>query len=255
MKLLSLFSRQVVHFGLVLAWLGFAAFLPLSTKTETAGEVHILVVTGGHGFEEAAFFDMFRQIKGVSFMHAAFGAGAEEKLNPKGAQDFDAIVFYDMHQEKEPQWRGMEQLLQQGKGMVFLHHSLWSYDTTWPEYRNIVGGRASSKEQVVPGPSPTSTYKHGEQVRVHIADASDPITKGLHDFEIEDETYNHYWVDPKVHVLLTTDNDTSEHVIGWSHKYKKSRVVFIELGHGPSAYQSQDYQTLVRQAILWVAQR
>jgi len=255
MKLLSLFSRQVVHFGLVLAWLGFAAFLPLSTKTETAGEVHILVVTGGHGFEEAAFFDMFRQIKGVSFMHAAFGAGAEEKLNPKGARDFDAIVFYDMHQEKEPQWRGMEQLLQQGKGMVFLHHSLWSYDTTWPEYRNIVGGRASSKEQVVPGPSPTSTYKHGEQVRVHIADASDPITKGLHDFEIEDETYNHYWVDPKVHVLLTTDNDTSEHVIGWSHKYKKSRVVFIELGHGPSAYQSQDYQTLVRQAILWVAQR
>jgi hypothetical protein len=31
-----------------------------------------------------------------------------------------------MHQDKEPQWKGITQMLWQGKGMVFLHHSLWS---------------------------------------------------------------------------------------------------------------------------------
>jgi type 1 glutamine amidotransferase len=138
---------------------------------------------------------------------------------------------------------------------LFLHHSLWSYDGTWPEYRWIVGGRASSREQVMPGSAPTSTYKHGQQVHVRIADGSNPVTKGLHDFDIVDETYNHYWIDPKAHALLTTDNDTSEHVIAWSHKYKKSRIVYIELGHGPSAYETTEYQTLVQQAAFWVSKK
>ena len=105
-------------------------------------------------------------------------AKAQKKaLTPVGTKDFDTIVFYDMHQEKDPQSKGIEYLLAQGKGMVFLHHSLWSYDGTWPEYYQILGGRASSKERVVPGESPTSTYKHGQHFRVHIADASSPSRK------------------------------------------------------------------------------
>ncbi len=248
-------DRRGLCFGVVLASLTFGLFYPIFAEAASPADVRILIVTGGHNFDEAGFFQMFRQMKGISFSHAAYGSGAEEKLTRDGAKEFDAIVFYDMHQNKEPQWKGIKQLLAQGKGMLFLHHSLWSYDGTWPEYYRIVGGRASSKEQVVPGPSPTSTYKHGQQVHVHIADASNPVTKGLHDFGIVDETYNHYWIDPKAHALLTTDNDTSEHVIAWSQKYKKSRIVYIELGHGPSAYETMEYQTLVQQAIFWVSKK
>ena len=226
---------------------------PAFAESGSAGKAHILIVTGGHEFDAAGILGMFQKMEGVSYTLVSFGQGAEEKLNPQGTKDCDAIVFYDMHQNKEPHWKGMLQLLAQGKGMVFLHHSLWSYDGSWDEYGHIVGGRASSKEKVVPGPSPTSTYKHDEHLRVHIADPSDPVTKGLLDFDITDEAYNHYWVDPKVHVLLTTDNLTSERIIGWSHKYKRSRIVYIELGHGPTAYENQNYSTLVRQAIQWVA--
>jgi len=192
---------------------------------------------------------------GIASVQLAYGQGAEEKLTPEGAKDFDAIVFYDMHQEKDPQSAGIMSLLAKGKGMVFLHHSLWSYDTTWPEYRHIVGGCASSKVQVVSGLSPTSTYLHGQNVHVHIDDSSSPVTHGLQDFEIVDETYNHYWVDPRVHVLLTTDNPTSTHEIAWSHQYRKSRIVYIELGHGPTAYENPNYRLLVRQAIDWVARK
>jgi type 1 glutamine amidotransferase len=247
--------QRTAWFGLLLAALTAGLFGPALAKSKPPGDVHVLIVTGGHDFDEPAFLEMFQQMKEISFSHVAYGQGAEEKLGGDGAKEFDAIVFYDMHQDKEPQWKGIEQLLAQGKGILFLHHSLWSYDGTWPEYRRILGGRASSKEQVVLGSSPTSTYKHGQQVHVHIADSSSPVTKSLHDFDIVDETYNHYWVDPKVHTLLTTDNDTSEHVIGWSHKYKKSRIVYIELGHGPSAYETPEYRTMVQQAIFWISKR
>ncbi len=219
----------------------------------SAANTRVLIITGGHGFDEAGFIQMFQKMPGISFERAAFGQGAEEKLTPEGSKGYGAIVFYDMHQNKEPHWKGMLELLKQGKGMVFLHHTLWSYDGTWDEYRRILGGRASSKEKVVPGPSPTSTYKDDVHFRVHIPDKSDPVTRGLQDFDIVDENYNHYWVDPKVHVLLTTDVPTSERIIGWSHKYETSRIVYIELGHGPTAYENENYSTLVRQAVLWVA--
>ena len=248
-----LLNRRAALVGFILV--GLILVSSTLTQSSPSGGVHVLIVTGGHDFDEDGFFAMFRQMEGISFTQATYLQGAEEKLSREGERDFDAIVFYDMHQEKEPQWKGIKQLLAQGKGMVFLHHSLWSYDGTWPEYCRLVGGRASSKEKVVPGASPTSTYKHDEHSRVHIADAASPITSGLHDFDIVDETYNHYWIDPKVHILLTTDDATSEHVIAWSHKYKRSRVVYIELGHGPSAYQNGDYRTLVQQAIFSVTRK
>jgi hypothetical protein len=232
---------------------GYSDLIRPLSEFSSATRARILIVTGGHEFDMAGFVGMFQKMPGISYEVVSFGQGAEEKLNPQGAKNYEAIVFYDMHQNKEPHGNGMLQLLAQGKGMVFLHHSLWSYDGTWNDYRKILGGRASSKEKVVPGPSPTSTYKHDEHIHVHVADASDPITMGLQDFDINDETYDHYWVDPKVHVLLTTDNPSSEHIIAWSHHYENSRIVYIELGHGPTAYGNPSYITLVRQAILWVA--
>src|SRR2546427_12416611 len=113
---------------------------------------------------------MFRKMEGIVFTQAAYGKGAEEKLNPEGAKDFEAIVFYDMRQNKDRHWKGMLQLLEHGKGMVFLHHSLWSYDGSWVEDRRIIGGRAASEDKVVIGPSRMSTYKNEEPIRRHAAD-------------------------------------------------------------------------------------
>jgi len=71
--------------------------------------------------------------------------------------------------------------------------------------------------------------------------------------QLLEQTYSRYWVDPTVHVLLTTDNPTSEHILAWSHKYENSRTVYIGLGHGPTAYENPNYRTLVLRAIFWVA--
>ena len=60
--------------------------------------------------------------------------------------------------------------------------------------------------------------------------------------QLLEQTYNRYWVDPTVHVLLTTDNPTSEHILAWSHKYENSRIVHIELGPRPDSLRKPELQ-------------
>lgn len=146
-------------------------------------------------------------------------------------------------------------LLRQGKGLVALHHSLASYQT-WDEYRHIIGGRWHTQKWMQNGKEqPASTFQHDVQFKVHIVDNKHPVTKGLQDFDIRDETYGNFEVLPKVKPLLTTDEPTSGRVIAWAHTYGKSRVVYIQLGHDHYAYENPHYRRLVLQAIRWVAGR
>src|SRR6266851_3245706 len=102
---------RAMWLGIILVGLTFGLSCPTFAGAVSPGDVRVLIITGGHDFDEAGFFEMFRQMKGISFSHAAYGKGAEEKLSRDGAKEFDAIVFYDMHQDKEPQWKGIQQLL------------------------------------------------------------------------------------------------------------------------------------------------
>src|SRR5271163_1154956 len=95
---------SVMITGLVLALLS-----PAYAKPAPAGDVRVLVITGGHDFNQPGFTELFHSMPGISFVQLAYGQGAEEKLTPEGAKDFDVIVFYDMHQEKDPQSAGILQ--------------------------------------------------------------------------------------------------------------------------------------------------
>lgn len=247
----------------MIAWLAGILLLGLSTCPETGyleqrsaapsdrQHLRLLIVTGGHDFEEQAFFEVFNRMEGVRWTHVRFGQDAERSLRPENAGAYDVAVFYDMHQSHEPHSQGWLQVLEKGKPTVFLHHALGSY-VNWDLYGEIVGGRANFSGKVVDG-IPKAAFQHDVAFRVHIADPDHPITKGLRDFEIVDETYNHFAVNPGVHVLLTADHPTSGKVIGWTHRYKNSPVVYIQLGHGPSAYENPNFRTLVARSIRWAA--
>ena len=82
-----------------------------------------------------------------------------------------------------------------------------------------------------------------------------PVTEGLSGFVIEDETYKGMWISPKVQVLLTTGNPTSDGPLAWLGRHPKARLVYIQLGHGSLAHRNPNYQRLVRNAIGWAAGR
>ncbi len=224
------------------------------THTMTAGKpLRVLIVTGGHDFEREPFFEMFRSFEGITFEEVQH-PNAHARLTPEGAKGFDVIVLYDMWQPiSDESQQAFVRLLKQGKGLVALHHSLASYQT-WQEYRNIIGGRWHMDRWKQNGAERgASTFQHDVQFKVQVVGPRHPVTRGLQDFDIRDETYGNFEVLPKVKPLLTTDEPTSNRVIAWAHTYGRSRVVYIQLGHDHYAYENPNYRRLVLQAMRWVA--
>ena len=207
----------------------------------TNTDIHALVVTGGHGFHEEPFWEVFNSFENFSYDAVTF-PDSFKYLSVEGAKNHDALVFYDMWQEISPaQQTAYLGLLNHGKAVVSLHHALISFPA-WGEYTQIVGGYFRTDE---------GTVEHNVRYTVQITEPNHPVTKGIQDFEIEDETYGNFHVNPNVHVLLKSVHPASGPVIGWAHRYRNSPIVYIQLGHDGLAYGNPNYRRLIDQAIRW----
>jgi type 1 glutamine amidotransferase len=230
----------------------FSSLLMLYTCTRTTRK--IVIVTGGHDFEREPFFAVFNDMPGLSYQEVSHPA-ANSLLGTDVYKRCDAVVFYDMNQEiSDDQKNAFIQLLKAGKGMVFLHHSLASYQN-WPELNKIRGGRYLLAAEEKDGVSiPASTYQHDMEVPVTVVDPRHAVTLGLKDFIIHDEVYGHFSVQPDVTPLLTTTHPESSPIIAWTHRYENSRIIYIQLGHDHLAYENENFRTLIRQAVFWACQ-
>ena len=220
-----------------------------------ADPTRVLVVTGGHDFETNQFFQIFQDNPGITFVKANHPE-AHAWLKPDKAREWDVMVCYDMWANISEETKAdFVARLKEGKGLVSLHHAIANYPK-WDEYARIIGAKYYLEKQVVNGVEKArSLYQHDVKFKVQIADPTHPITRGLTDFEIHDETYNLFDVDPANHVLLRTTEPTSGPVIGWSKSYGKARVVYLQLGHDHFAFENPNYRRLVAQAIAWTAKR
>jgi type 1 glutamine amidotransferase len=207
----------------------------------------ILIITGGHAFEREAFFNIFGDMTDVGYKEVV-QPYANQIYDTELMDQYDILLFYDMVQEiNDHQKKAFVDLLNEGKGVVFLNHSLVSYQG-WDEFEKIIGGR-----YVLSGPEQdSSTYRHDVELPVEVIDRHHPITKGVDDFVIHDEVYGNFKVLPTVHPLLGTRHPESGDVIGWTNLYGKSRIVYIQLGHDHFAYENPDFRRIIRQSIQWV---
>jgi type 1 glutamine amidotransferase len=220
---------------------------------EATRKIRIVLIHGGHDFQTNDFLRVFKENPDISFQTAEYPQ-AQAWFAAEKAADYDVLVFYDMWQTISDQAKiDLVNRLKEGKGLVALHHSLASFQE-WDEYARIIGGRYHLKKWNQNGVEKAgSTYLHDVDFKVRVADPGHPVTQGLQDFAIHDETYGGFEVGSEAHVLLTTDAPTSGPAIGWSKTYGPARVVYIQLGHDRQAYENPNYRRLVRQAILWVA--
>jgi type 1 glutamine amidotransferase len=226
-----------------------------STPAQAAEKIRVLLVTGGHDYETNQFQAMFAANSAIT-VQSVVHPKAHEWLKAEAAKSYDVIVMYDMWAKILDEARAdFIARLKEGKGLVALHHSLGSYQD-WPEYRQIIGGQYLLKKQVVDGKEcPASTYKHDVVFKVRVEPTRHPITRGVSDFQIHDETYGGVYVNADSQPLLTTDEATSTKTIGWARAYEGTRVATIQLGHDHLAYENPNYRKLVAQAIAWVAKR
>ncbi len=200
------------------------------------------LTTGGHD-HEISFYDIFAnhpeyQINVVPHPNA---------FRPKLLKDTDVLVLYDYADADPAQQATLRTFLESGKGMVVLHHAICD-NQQWPWwYEEVVGGLYAI--HALPG-KPASKYKHDQEFDVRPV-GSHPVIDGVGPFHINDEAYGGVWVSPKVQVLLETDHPLNGKPLAWIGPYRKSRVVYIQLGHGSPAHQHPMYRKLVHQAIAW----
>lgn len=232
--------------------LGLAIVCCLMGAAWSQDELRVAVISGGHDFEKEEFLTLFRSIAGIKFRLIEQIEDDSAFLENVDDFKYDVIVLYNMGQQiSEARKANFVKLLERGVGLVVLHHAIANFND-WPEYWNIIGARYYLKPIEEAGKEHArSEYQHDVNFRVKIEDKEHPVTKGIEDFDIKDETYKLYDVAADNHVLLTTDAPTSERAIGWTRTYKNSNVCFIQLGHGSDAYFNKAYRQLVSQAIRW----
>ena len=215
--------------------------------------IHILVVTGGHGYKVDQFNQMLSSLNPAITYQIAELPGAYDMFLPENRDKYDVLVFYHMWQKiTEEQAKVFTECIESGKPVVALHHSICAYDS-WPGYWDIIGGKyfhtvtAYRGKEWQPG-----SYIHDLHFNVKVVSSRHPVTKGLKDFEVFDETYKGYYVEEGVTPLLTTDEPSSTPVIGWAKKFGKSKIVVLQSGHDAPTFENPNFRILLKQAIFWV---
>jgi type 1 glutamine amidotransferase len=251
-----------------------------------------LVAVRGHPFDRTAFDALFQSMEGISATMVDQPAAAL-LMNPASMREFDALVLYDMpgldfeapenaplYREPAPELQaGFRALLEQGKGVVALHHALAGWPT-WDEYHEWLGGQFFYHPGTWRGqPVLDSGYCHEVTHDVTVV-ADHPVTAGLPtSFTLTDEVYlgqvlehgctpllrssarydrDHFWsadlaVKGEMFSREGWNHPPGSNLVGWARQALNSRLVYLQPGDGPSAYDNPHYRRLVENAIRWVA--
>jgi uncharacterized protein len=249
----------------------------------------IMVVAHGHPYQRDAFmkmFDRFPEAEAFIVEHPV----APKVLNPSGVGDVDAIVLYDMpggspaegpdyHVDPSEEFKkGFLELLDRGMPIVALHHAIGGWPS-WHEYAELLGGKLIHFPDVVRGRRlPDGGYRQNVTYELSAVDESHPIFAGMPKrFTIEDEVYlfdvfadaiaplvrSSYpavsegfhslalGVKGKMHSSEGWSRPPGSDIVGWTKMARNSPLVYLQAGHGPTAYANPDYVQLLCNSIKW----
>ena len=201
----------------------------------------IAVVTGEHGFQEEQFDAVFESMADVEFLREDL----DDFVEDPDQKDYDAVVFYNFHRPypTEAQAQAILGLTERGQGMVILHHAILAFPE-WDAYSEMCGIDHRGE----------FGYYPRQTLQVQIADASHPITEGLIDWEMGDETYTMASAGNDSSILLTVDHPNSMDVLCWARDYGNSRVFCLQSGHDDVTFSNPNFREVLHRGIHWCAE-
>jgi type 1 glutamine amidotransferase len=220
-----------------------------------SGKIRVLLITGGHAYEKEPYLRIYAENSEISVTHLEHTEGTADAWDRADLSACDVVVLYDMPRTitTVQQTKFME-IFAKKKGLVVTHHALVSYPD-WPEYERVIGGRWTEPAKDGKSGVKPPGYRHDVDIPVVVSSQKHPVTAGVTDFLIRDEIYWGFRVGADVIPLLTTPHPDSGNPLAWCRAEQTSRVVYLQLGHDPSAYNNPNYRRLLANAIRWAAQR
>jgi trehalose utilization protein len=207
------------------------------------------VITGGHTFDVVGFHQLFRSLEGLDCYIQSLEEWAVD-VHRYGAR-YDVLVFYNMHTDLPQDCPGGKLTRQaidglgDGTGILVFHHGILAFkgDDVWD---NIVG----MTERTIDGCS------HDEKLGVRISDNDHPITEGIKDWSLVDETYDFRNVEAEdSHVLLTVDHANSMDTMAWTRTFRESRVLNYVFGHDDQTWADETFREVLRRGIRWCGKK
>jgi hypothetical protein len=132
-----------------------------------------------------------------------------------------------------------------GKGFYVQHLGSASF-SEWDEFGKLCGRKWVMGTS---GHGPRSVFP------VKIVDKEHPVTKGLQDFEIDDELYARLQGDAPIHVLVEADSDWSKATepLVFCLEYGNGRSIHNAFGHDGKVIKNPTMKQLICRSVEWVA--
>ncbi|MBH77757.1 MAG: acyl-CoA synthase [Dehalococcoidia bacterium] len=252
---------------------------------------NVLLATKGHPFQREPFFSMFdsfQQDDAISGWTHVEQPAAQLFFQPEHAAPYDVIVDYSMPGRgigtaDPPQALkdGYRALLEEGKGLVMIHHNICSWPA-WEEYAEMIGGRFFYDPGELRGDQwPDSGYLLAVNHNVTVVEPEHAVVEGLDpEFELQDELYLAPYFEDNVVPLLRSDfeftyknffspalvvhqrrmyergdwtHPPTSNMVAWAKNHYNSPIVYIQPGDVPTSYNNPNYRKLLSNAIKWVA--
>ncbi len=242
----------------------------------------LLVLSGGHPYEEAPFDELLQSLGAWDVTHLIHPEAEALALDHLGTAD--AVLFYDMAGYSFGEGRvtmrppsaafreAVTARFAAGKGAVAMHHALAGW-AEWPEWHAWLGGQFHYQ----PGAhGPDSGYRHDVTYTARIV-ADHPVTRGLPaSFPVTDELYlcpvdeaaltplvraggfaftaaNFYSAAQAVAGAMFS-NDGWDHppgsdCVAWESRNCPAPLVYLQFGDGPPTYANPHVRQMLRQAL------
>jgi type 1 glutamine amidotransferase len=247
----------------------------------------LLVLSGGHPYEQAPFAALIESLGDWDVTHLIHPEGGEAEA-AQAIVAADALLFYDMagysfadgKVTTRPPSRAFREALStrfaEGKGAVAMHHALAGW-AEWPEWHTWLGGQFHYQ----PGAhGPDSGYRHDVSYTARLV-ADHPVTRGLPEsFAVTDELYlcpidesalvpllraegfafvrdNFYSAAQAVAGAMFSregwEHPPGSNCIAWESRTCPARLVYLQCGDGPAAYANPHLRQLIAQALAYTS--
>jgi uncharacterized protein len=229
-----------------------AGLASASVAAETGNKIKVLLVTGddvtpAHNWREVSQAIRETLESGNFEVRVAEDPGIFDSAPSLARYD---VIFLHFYNAKTPTLSdsAKENLLNYvkgGRGFVVSHLSSASFKE-WPEFKKLCGRYWVMGTS---GHGPRSTFK------CKIVNKDHSITRGLEDFEADDELYAKLQGDAPITVLVQADSDWSKRTepLAFTVQYGQGRVFHETFGHDGKAIRNPSVQKLLRQGCEWAA--